>query len=94
MTRGAWPSLELLDFVGIGGRVPRSFAVVPAAEGNALDSAGWLVVGAQEDRPAAGTAAHRHHASCGTAPRSFWEWGVGGGAWPAPALAVPLPPRP
>lgn len=40
------PELKLLSVVEIGGKVPRGFCVVPAA--NDADASGWLIVGAQE----------------------------------------------
>ena len=40
------PELKLLDVVDIGGKVPRGFCVVGAADGAA--ASGWLIVGAQE----------------------------------------------
>lgn len=41
------PALTLVEFVEIGGKVPRGFCVVPAAS-ICEDVSGWLVVGAQE----------------------------------------------
>ena len=41
-------ALELMDYVEIGGKVPRGFTVVGAAAGAEGGAAGWLVVGAQE----------------------------------------------
>lgn len=48
---GNGDQLQLIDFMPIGGKVPRGFTVVPAAAGAVVagqEVRGWLVVGAQE----------------------------------------------